>query len=159
MSVADLGAGALTAFQLEVSRLFFDLPASRGFLLAGGAALAAQQLTTRPTQDLDFFTFPGGGRVDAARDQFEAALTGRGWVVRRVRDAETFCRLLVFGPEELLVDLAMDSTPAGPGIASVAGPTFALPELAGRKVVALFDRARGMRLHRRVRAGEAVLHR
>ena len=29
----------LSAFQLEVARLFFALPASQGFLLAGGAAL------------------------------------------------------------------------------------------------------------------------
>lgn len=39
----------LTAFQVEVSRLFFSLPASRDFLLAGGAALLAQHLTARPT--------------------------------------------------------------------------------------------------------------
>jgi hypothetical protein len=32
----------------------FPLPASRGFLLAGGAALLAQHLTARPTEDLDF---------------------------------------------------------------------------------------------------------
>jgi hypothetical protein len=31
----------LSAFQLEVARLFFALPASQGFLLAGGAALRA----------------------------------------------------------------------------------------------------------------------
>ena len=49
----------LTDFQLEVTRLFFSLPASKGFLLAGGAALLAQHLTTRPTEDLDFFTAPG----------------------------------------------------------------------------------------------------
>ena len=48
----------LAAFQLEVARLFFALPASKGFLLAGGAALLAQHLTTRPTEDLDFFTAP-----------------------------------------------------------------------------------------------------
>jgi hypothetical protein len=46
----------LTKFQLEVARLFFSLPASDGFVLAGGAALIAQHLTSRPTQDLDFFT-------------------------------------------------------------------------------------------------------
>jgi hypothetical protein len=40
----------LTDFQLEVTRLFFSLPASKGFLLAGGAALLAQHLTTRPTE-------------------------------------------------------------------------------------------------------------
>ena len=32
----------LTPFQLEVARLFFSLPAAQGFLLAGGAALLAQ---------------------------------------------------------------------------------------------------------------------
>ena len=46
----------LTAFQVEVAQLFFALPASAGFLLAGGAALVAQHLTSRPTHDLDFFT-------------------------------------------------------------------------------------------------------
>jgi hypothetical protein len=35
----------LSAFQLEVARLFFALPASQGFLLAGGAALLTQHLT------------------------------------------------------------------------------------------------------------------
>lgn len=39
-----------------MATLFFSLPASDGFLLAGGAALAAQQLTTRPTHDQDLFT-------------------------------------------------------------------------------------------------------
>lgn len=51
----------LTAFQTEVALAFFDLPASAGFLLAGGAALLAQQLTTRPTQDLDLLHPTGGG--------------------------------------------------------------------------------------------------
>ena len=40
----------LPPFQLEVARMFFALPASRGFLLAGGAALLAQHLTARPTE-------------------------------------------------------------------------------------------------------------
>ena len=65
---------ALTDFQVEVAQLFFSLPAASGFLLAGGAALVAQHLTTRPTQDLDFFTHFGGSDVPAARD----ALIPRG---------------------------------------------------------------------------------
>jgi hypothetical protein len=69
----------LTDFQLEVTRLFFSLPASKGFLLAGGAALLAQHLTTRPTDDLDFFTAPDSGHVPAARDALEAAARERGW--------------------------------------------------------------------------------
>jgi hypothetical protein len=51
MAAADVEAD-LSAFQLEVARLFFALPASQGFLLAGGAALLAQHLTARSTEDL-----------------------------------------------------------------------------------------------------------
>ena len=58
-----------------------------------------------------------------------------------MQDSETFCRLLVRGPEDLLVDLALDSAPGRAASASIAGPTFAPDELAGRKVIALFDRA------------------
>ena len=68
----------LTPFQVSVARLFFSLPASDGFLLADGAALAAQQLTTRPTHDLDLFTRVGRSSVPAARDAFEAAAHTRG---------------------------------------------------------------------------------
>lgn len=131
----------LTAFQIAVASLFFSLPTSEGFLLAGGAALAAQQLTSRPTHDLDLFTRAGATSVPEARDAFEAAARSRGWAVERLRDAETFCRLVVHGDDDLLVDLALDSPPTMPPSASFAGPTFGLEELAGRKVIALFDRA------------------
>lgn len=132
---------ALTNFQVEVARLFFSLPAAQGFLLAGGAALVAQHLTSRPTQDLDFFTRVGATSVPAARDALEMAADARGWSVDRVRDEATFCRLVIHGVDDLLVDLALDSPPGHPSSASFIGPTFAPQELAGRKVVALFDRA------------------
>jgi Nucleotidyl transferase AbiEii toxin, Type IV TA system len=134
-------ASLLTAFQIEVAQLFFGLSASEGFLLAGGGALLAQGLTARPTQDLDFFTRPGAGDVRRARDEFITAAGERDWTVDRIQDSETFCRLLVHGSEDLLVDLALDSAPGRPASASFVGPTFAPDELAGRKVVALFDRA------------------
>ncbi len=60
MTAGD-GQPGLPPFQLEVTRMFFALPASRGFLLAGGAALLAQHLTARPTEDLDFFTALSAG--------------------------------------------------------------------------------------------------
>ena len=132
---------ALTDFQVQVAQLFFSLPETAGFLLAGGAGLVAQHLTTRPTQDLDFFTRVGGTGVPAARDALEAAAHDRGWTIERVRDEATFCRLVVHGNEDLLVDLALDSPPEHPATASLIGPTFAPRELAGRKVIALFDRA------------------
>jgi hypothetical protein len=105
----------LTDFQLEVTRLFFGLPASRGFLLAGGAALLAQHLTTRPTEDLDFFTAPNRGHVPAARDALEAAARERGWATERIHDSDTFCRLVIrSGAAEVATDLAVD-TPPPPG--------------------------------------------
>ncbi|WP_207890884.1 nucleotidyl transferase AbiEii/AbiGii toxin family protein [Rhodococcus sp. Eu-32] len=139
--MSDVGGGVLTAFQVRVARLFFSLPASKGFLLAGGAALVAQNLTTRPTQDLDFFTSSAGASVGTARDSFEAAAAERDWRVERIQDAETYCRLLIHGDEDLLVDLALDSVPGMAPTASIVGPTFAPEELAGRKLIALFDRA------------------
>lgn len=67
----------LTPFQIAVAELFFALPESDGFLLAGGAALAAQQLTQRATQDLDLFTRSGRSTVPSARDALERAVADR----------------------------------------------------------------------------------
>ncbi len=144
--LADRGSG-LSAFQLEVARLFFSLPASRGFLLAGGAALLAQHLTSRPTEDLDFFTAPERGQVPAARDGLEAAARQRGWTVERIRDSDTFCRLVIRSEAaELLTDLAVDAPPGYPSSVTIAGPTFDPEELAGRKLLALVPgRCQGLR--------------
>lgn len=132
----------LTDFQLEVARLFFSLPASDGFLLAGGAALLAQHLTTRPTEDLDFFTAPERGHVPAARDALETAARERGWSTERIHDSETFCRLIIrAGDAEVLTDLAVDAPPDFPALLTAAGPTLAPEELAGHKLLALYDRA------------------
>jgi Nucleotidyl transferase AbiEii toxin, Type IV TA system len=138
----DADAGAeLTAFQLRVARLFFALPQSRGFLLAGGAALLAQHLTTRPTEDLDFFTAPEQGHVPAARDALEAACLERGWRTERIHDSGTFCRLVRSSDSAVLVDLAVNPPPEFPASVTDAGPTLAPEELAGHKLLALFDRA------------------
>jgi hypothetical protein len=145
--MAGVGSGAegspeLTAFQLEVARLFFGLPQSKGFLLAGGAALLAQHLTTRPTEDLGFFTAPERGNVSAARDALEAAARQRGWSTERIHDSDTFCRLIVCGgAARVLVDLAVNAPPDFPPSPTAAGPTLAPEELAGHKLLALFDRA------------------
>lgn len=132
----------LSAFQLEVARLFFALPASKGFLLAGGGALLAQHLTSRPTEDLDFFTAPERGNVQAARDALETAARQRGWTAERIHDSDTFCRLVIRGDHGgVLIDLAVNASPDLPASATSAGPTLAPEELAGHKLLALFDRA------------------
>jgi hypothetical protein len=129
----------LGAFQQEVASVFFELPASQGFHLAGGAALVANHLTTRPTQDLDFFR--STSTVIAARDQLEQAVAERGWAARRIWDETTFVRLLIEGPDPVLVDLCLDSPPIRPPVETALGPTFAPDELAARKIIAVFDRA------------------
>jgi hypothetical protein len=78
--------------------------------------------------------------VVVARDELIAAARKRGWVVQTRQDGESFSRLQVTGPEDLLVDIALDSQPGEPPTMSMAGPKYAPKELAGRKVVALFDR-------------------
>jgi predicted nucleotidyltransferase component of viral defense system len=132
----------LPAFQLEVARVFFALPASKGFLLAGGGALLAQRLTARPTEDLDFFTASGRGHVSAARDALEAAARQRGWATERIHDSGTFCRMVIRSADAgVLVDLAVNAPPDLPPSVTQAGPTLAPEELAGHKLLALFDRA------------------
>jgi hypothetical protein len=136
-----LDAPALTEFQRDVALLFFSLEASDGYLLAGGAALVASELTTRPTQDLDLFAHPPVDSVAIGRDALTAALASRGWTTSTIRDTPTFCRLIIHGPEDLLVDLALDSAPMSPPTMTMLGPTLAPVELAARKLLALFGRA------------------
>jgi len=122
----------LTDFQAEVTRLFFSLPASNGFLLAGGGALLASGLTTRPTQDLDFFGDARTVDISSTRDQFEAAAAEHGWQCTRIQDSDTFVRLRVSGDDEVIVDLAIDAPPGRPSVVTIVGPTFDPEELAGR---------------------------
>jgi hypothetical protein len=50
-------------------------------------------------------------------------------------------RLRVSGDDEVIVDLAIDAPAGRPPVVSIVGPTFDPEELAGRKLIALFDRA------------------
>ena len=138
---SSAGNTVLTAFQLEVANTFFSLPAAEGFLLYGGAALVAQHLTTRPTQDLDFFSSGDCAAIGHAREQFLAAAAERNWTVEVVKSGDSFCRLLVGGPEDLLVDMALEAPPGRPPTTTIAGPSLDPLELAGHKVLALFSRA------------------
>ncbi|GAB3997338.1 hypothetical protein GCM10029992_19920 [Glycomyces albus] len=133
---------SLTDLQIEVLHLFFELPESDGFVLAGGAALLAHELTERPTYDLDFFSSRGGETVSEARDAIERVAERRGWTVERIQDAPTFCRLQITGMDDrLIVDLAIDSPPTHATVSTPVGPSYDPAELAGRKMLALFDRA------------------
>lgn len=133
--------GGLTAGQIEVANAFFDLIESQGFVVAGGAALVALGLSTRPTQDLDVFTSPPTSTVVPALRAFEALAVKRSWYVSIVTAEESFCRFVVDATNErVLVDLAIDSAQSEPATITVLGPTMAAEEVAARKLLALFDR-------------------
>jgi Nucleotidyl transferase AbiEii toxin, Type IV TA system len=132
----------LNTFQVEVAQTFFQLDASEGYVVAGGAALVASELIRRPTRDLDLFTSPPVVSVTPAKDSFVKALGRRRWTVNVIHDSPTFCRLVVIDRDnEVLVDLAVDSPPHLPPTMTLLGPTLAPLELAGRKLLALFGRA------------------
>lgn len=131
----------LSEFQVELANLFFSLPESAGFLLAGGGALIAQGIVPRPTEDLDFFTSRRLGSVEAASDALITAATARGWDVEMVRAGPEFRRWAITGPETVLVDLAVDSPAVEAPTVTIAGPSLAPDELVVRKTLALFGRA------------------
>jgi hypothetical protein len=138
-----VSASALTPIQVRATRLFFSLPESSGFAVAGGAALIARGLIQRPTRDVDLFLLDAGlSTVAAAAVAFEAALDHRNWRHRRVIDQHDFVRLLITGDREsLIVDLGRDSPAGDPVDATDLGPTLSSRDLAARKTLALFGRA------------------
>ena len=127
--------------QLDVAAAFFALAQSDGFVVVGGAALLALSLIDRPTEDLDFFT-DDPTRISDAVTALIATAGSNGWPVEIVRSTATFHRMeLTVDRETVLVDLAVDSPPRRETVTASIGPTLDPLELAGRKLLALFDRA------------------
>jgi hypothetical protein len=131
----------LSGFQQEIARLFFSLQSSHGFVLAGGGALLASGLSNRPTQDLDLFGSPGQVSISLALGQFLDAILQQNWDYELLGHTNDFARVCIIGSTELIVDLAIDVAPRFPVVQTPVGPVFSPLELAGRKLLALFDRA------------------
>jgi hypothetical protein len=130
----------LTALQLQVARVVADLPEAEDFVLAGGAALIAHNVTDRATMDLDFFATSAvaPGRLLPA---LEAALEARSLMVERIQVTESFVRLKVTADaESTILDLAYDARLTDPTETDL-GRTLSLEELAADKTLALFGRA------------------
>ncbi len=137
--VVSEGSG-LSPTQTRVAHVFFSMPESDGFLLAGGAALLAHGLITRPTTDLDFFTAAAAGVQEAAL-AFAQVAAEQGWTVEIKRESQTYCHLVIYTPEAVEMDLAVDAAAIRPPTLTIAGPSYDQRELAGHKVLALFGRA------------------
>lgn len=72
---------------------------------------------------------------------FELVATVNGWRTTPIRRTEEFVRLQVRGDETITIDICRDIPPILPINLTSDGPTFAGPELGGRKLLALFSRA------------------
>jgi hypothetical protein len=133
----------ITSLQRAVARIFFGLPESVGFAVAGGAALIARDLVDRETRDVDLFTvLPPTASIPDTAAAFERAAASQGWATRRVQLTGSFARLVVeAGSEALIVDLGVDSPPDEPPTLTELGPTLSAHDLAARKTLALFGRA------------------
>ena len=131
----------LSHSQLDVAAAFFALSESEGFVVVGGAALLALELIDRPTEDLDFFT-DDPTRISNAATALIATAGRNGWPVETIRSTATFQRMeLTVDGETVRVDIAVDSPPRLGTVRATIGPTLDPLELAGRKLLALFDRA------------------
>ncbi|MDP8931063.1 MAG: nucleotidyl transferase AbiEii/AbiGii toxin family protein [Actinomycetota bacterium] len=125
-----------------MAALVAALPESEGFVLAGGAAMAAHGLLNRTTRDLDYF----GGPTDAPAvqrlaDSFERAAAERGLQVERDRDGPAFVRFRVVDEHgECELDLGIDYRVLAPAETQY-GPALDLRELGANKVLAIFDRS------------------
>ena len=79
--------------------------------------------------------------VSRALGQFLDAIQQQNWEYELLNDANDFARVRIIGSTELIVDLAIDVAPRFPVAQTSIGPVFSPLELAGRKLLALFDRA------------------
>jgi len=130
-------------FQAEVARIALEVAREHGYALAGGNALAAHDLTDRPTEDVDLFT-PEPGGPGAVAEGVRSALEAAGYLVQVIRPAEQnrgeFVRLSVtLGKDTMLLDLARDWR-QWPPVDLDIGPVLHLDDAVGSKVTAMVFR-------------------
>jgi hypothetical protein len=131
----------LDPLQERVASIALHLSAAGRAALAGGGAMLAHGLVTRPTADVDLFT-PDAEDVPRLRAELVAALRAEGFSVTVDVDAETFVRLGVRNGagQQFEVEIARDAR-LFPPVDLRVGPVLSEPELAADKVLALFGRA------------------
>jgi hypothetical protein len=135
----------------QVATIALSAAADHGFALAGGNALLAHGVTSRPTLDVDLFTNQEHG-VEAAAEAVEAALRGEGFEPER-RDktagladvfpgmGEGLAEWIVTAPagRQMMLQMAYFDRGRKPVIMDV-GPVLDLEDVAGGKVCALAGR-------------------
>ena len=138
--MADLN---LTTVQAEVLHLFFSLPESDGFVLAGGAGLVAVGLSERPTEDIDMFasTASISDAATPSRSQRRPRAGPSNASATPTPSAASSSRSMARTRRWSTSRRTQDAGPLAEPTITAVGPPYPAPELAGRKVLALFDRA------------------
>lgn len=133
---------ALSRLQEQVAAMVAALPESEGFVLAGGAAMAAHGLLDRTTRDLDFFGGPEDAvAVEQLASAVERAAASRGLQIQRDREGPAFVRFRISDQhDETELDLGIDYRALAPAQTRY-GPALDLRELGANKVLAIFDRS------------------
>jgi hypothetical protein len=133
---------AIEAFKARVVELALAAAAGQGFALAGGNALAAHGLLSRPTEDVDLFTAQAGGPGHVL-EAIQTALNGDGFKVRLLRATPDgdFAELQVSRHGETTqLDLGRDWR-AHEAVTLDIGPVLHLDDAVGSKTTALLGRA------------------
>jgi hypothetical protein len=108
----------------------------------GAGRPGSAAIPTRPKGRPGFLHRPGPRPRTRGTRRAGSRGTEAGPATERIHDSDTFCRLVIrSGTAEVVTDLAVDTPPDFPASTTAAGPTLAPEELAGRKLLAPFDRA------------------
>jgi hypothetical protein len=139
------------SFQLDVARIALTAAHRYGFVLAGGHALIAHGIVSRPTEDIDLFTDQAGGVHDATALVVEA-LTAAGLRVTEIPGSADLGEMFEGFDQDLiefevardghtvrlqLVRFDRDHQPVEMSV----GPVLHLDDVVATKVVALATRA------------------
>lgn len=135
----------LTRLQQRVANIVLAATEPYGFALAGGAGLIAVGLSTRPTDDINVFSWAASDVREAA-DAVVISLDGHGLVVDRDQAFPSFVRLMVTAGEarrrrQLRIELARDRI-HWPPVETRLGAVLSPRELAANKALALFNRVK-----------------
>jgi hypothetical protein len=133
---------AIDPFKARVIELALNAAAAQRFALAGGNALAAHGLLSRPTQDIDLFT-PVAGATGQVLDAVRTARAVDGYAVQVLRAADDgdFAELHVSRDGQTTqLDLGRDWR-AHDAVRLDVGPVLHLDDAVGSKTTALLGRA------------------
>jgi hypothetical protein len=130
----------LDPLQERIARLALSMPGAESLALAGGGAMLAHGLVTRPTQDVDMFTPEPD--VTALVAALRHVLAGDGLAVEVDAASTTYVRMTVTDPSAgaCKVEIARDAR-IRPPVRLDVGAVLHVEEIAADKVLALFGRA------------------